>query len=180
MRGKIIGNPGGMLHISPIDFDPHELLDQYGEQEIEISISIPKKKRSLSANAYAWVLIGKLAQAIPNATKTDIYRAAIRDIGDNYTFVIVRSDAAEEFKRNWEHSDNSGWFAEKFDCFTNEDGEEFETICCYYGSSVYDSKQMSKLIECLVDEAKLYGIETMTPAEQAELLRKWEERYGRN
>lgn len=178
MRGKIIDNPGGMLHIAPLDFDPHELVDQYGDKEIEISISIPKRKRSLSANAYAWVLIGKLAQVIPDATKTSVYRDAIREIGDNYTFVIVRQDAAEEFSRNWEHNDGSGWYTEKFECFHNEEGTQFETLCCYYGSSVYDSKQMSKLIEHLVDEANDHGIETMTPAEQAELLRKWKERYG--
>ena len=35
----------------------------------------------------------------------------------------------------------------------------------YYGSSVYDTKQMSALIDHIVQDCKALGIETKTPAE---------------
>ena len=35
----------------------------------------------------------------------------------------------------------------------------------YYGSSTYDTQQMSLLIDHIVQDAKALGIETMTPAE---------------
>lgn len=44
---------------------------------------------------------------------------------------------------------------------------------CYYGSSTYDSKEMSLLIEWLVQEAKIHNIETKSKAELDSLIKSW-------
>ena len=44
---------------------------------------------------------------------------------------------------------------------------------CYYGSSSYDSKEMSLLIEFLIQEAKTLNLETKSKQEIDSLLKQW-------
>ena len=175
MRGRIVGQYHGDITIRmDEEQNVRDLIDQFGDREIEVTVSLPRKKRSLSANAYAWVLIGKLASQL-HQSKGDIYRDAIRDIGGNYSVVYVETNAIEAFRATWgRQNDESGWFTEII-----EQDSHGAQIICYYGSSVYDTRQMSTLIDRLVSDCKECGIETMTPQEQADLMRRWEERYGR-
>lgn len=46
----------------------------------------------------------------------------------------------------------------------------------YYGSSVFSSSTMSRLIDNLIQDAKAVGIETMPPDKLAALLGEWEAR----
>lgn len=127
-----------------------------------------RKKRSLDANAYFWVLCGKLA-AKTRQKKNDIYRSLIKEIGDNFEIVPIRNDAVDTWCKNWEKN-GEGWQCEilgnsKLDGYTN--------VCCYYGSSTYDTVQMSNLIDSIVFECKEQGIETMTPDELERLKAAW-------
>ena len=156
--------------------DAMTLYDELHEVE-KLSVKIDKyrEKRSNDANAYFWVLCGKLA-AKTKQNKIDIYRELIRDIGDNYEVFPIRNDAVEKFVRYWGQEGNGkkklGWICEilgasKFKGYTN--------VCAYYGSSTYDSKQMSDLIDRIIFECKEQGIQTMTPDEIANLKSLWGE-----
>ena len=46
-------------------------------------------------------------------------------------------------------------------------------VNCYYGSSTYNSKEMSLLIEILIQLAKSLKIETKSKEEVESLLRSW-------
>lgn len=129
-----------------------------------------RKKRSLDANAYAWQLLGKLAAALSTQEVTyspeHVYRELIRDVGDNYEIMPVRNDALERWVQIWE-SRGLGWVCEdmgpsKIKGYTN--------TRCFYGSSVYDTAQMSRLIARIVEDCKAAGVETMTPEELARLV----------
>jgi len=127
-----------------------------------------REKRSLDANAYAWVLIGKLAGKL-GITPHEIYRAAIRDVGDNYEVTPIRNDAVERWKALWSQN-GIGWICEeigpsKLEGYTN--------VMNFFGSSMYDKAQMARLIDIIVQECKVQGIETMTPAELARLTEDW-------
>lgn len=162
------------LMLSVIEGDARTLFDEYGtDRELELSLSIPKKKRSLDANAYAWVLIGKLAAKI-HQPKEQVYREIIRDLGDNYEVLQMRTAAIEAFDRAWT-AGHVGRFTELLDW---DDYTGTANVTAYYGSSDYDTKTMSRLIDRIIEDCQTQGIETMTPAEQAELLRLWGERYG--
>lgn len=173
MIARIVEHSQGRLILEGQGIEDYA--DQYGEREIELSISLPKRRRSLTANAYAWVLIGKLA-AVLRQGKTDIYRAAIREIGGNYDIVRIKAQAVETFCRAWE-KDGCGWMTETLGAVC-ERGELWVDVIAYYGSSAYDSRQMATLIEYLVTECKEQGIETMPPREQADILKRWASRYG--
>ena len=134
----------------------------------EADLKEHRKKRSLDANAYAWTLLGKLANKV-GLPKEDVYRELIKDVGNNYEILPIRNDAVDKWIANWQ-SKGIGWVCDilgesKLDGYTN--------VITYYGSSTYDSSQMSRLISLICDECKTQGIETMTPAELAMLMDGW-------
>lgn len=138
-----------------------ELFDTWQGKDVEIKAKRPR--RSLDTNAYAWVLIDKLAAKL-NRSKLEIYREAIRGIGGVSDTVCIRDIAVQNLIDGWEHN-GAGWFAEtapsKLPGCVN--------VTLYYGSSTYDSKQMSALIDHVVQDCKAVGIETMTPEQIAAL-----------
>ena len=50
------------------------------------------------------------------------------------------------------------------------DGAAFRTYIMLRGSSTYDTREMSELINGLVSECREMGIETMTPDQLAEMM----------
>ena len=67
-----------------------------------------------------------------------------------------------------------GWQTEQLDYA--QDGNTV-IIRAYRGSSTYDSKQMSRLIDWLVQEAEELEIETEDPAYINSLIERWESEY---
>lgn len=143
------------------------LISSLDDKKYVIEIKQYRKQRSLDANAYCWVLIGKLAEKT-GYKKSDIYRNAIREIGGNSETVCVQDKAVDKLCRGWEHN-GEGWQTEtsqsKLDGCTN--------VTLYYGSSVYDTAQMSRLIDSIVEDCRAIGIETMTPNELEALKEAW-------
>lgn len=136
----------------------------------ELTVDIKDgQKRSLSANAYAWVLIDKLSEKT-RIPKIDIYRETIRNIGGvSETFCGIPK-GVKKLKEIWE-SFGIGFQTEEVP--SQIDG--CVNLILYYGSSCYDTKQMSRLIDSLVSECQLQGIPTATPGEIANLLSLWSE-----
>lgn len=129
----------------------------------ELELKKPTHGRSKDANAYAWVLIDKLAERL-GLTKSEVYRDVIREIGGVSESVYVSREAAPEMIRIWK-SRGLGWQVEIMP--SQMDG--YINLVLYYGSSVYTSAQMARLIDQLVTECKAQGIETMAPDEIARL-----------
>ena len=125
-----------------------------------------RKPRSLDANAYCWALIDQLAEAL-HRNKTEIDREAIRGIGGVSDTVCVKRQAAETLCRTWTHGD--GWFTETLESKL----PGCVNVTLYYGSSSYDTAQMSALIDHIVQDAAALGIETRTPIELAALMDDW-------
>jgi hypothetical protein len=136
-----------------------------------ITASPIKKKRSLNANDYLWVLCGKLAEKMQNGgvsvTKEGIYRHHIRRVG-KYTTLAVKENAVKSFMEAWERN-GVGWFCNVAD--THKDG--WKKVFVYFGSSTYSTKEMSILIDSVIQECQNQGIETMPKEELDSLLREW-------
>ena len=58
-----------------------------------------------------------------------------------------------------------------------KDGKMYRTYTVLAGSSTYDTKEMSELINGLVSECKEQGIETLTPDELARMMKDYEENH---
>lgn len=150
-----------------VDGDFRDTFDELHDGDVELTVKRYRAKRSLDANSYCWAIIDKLAAAL-RLTKTEIYREAIRSIGGVSETVCVKDAAVERLVDGWTHN-GLGWFTDtvksKIPGCTN--------VILYYGSSVYDTKQMSALIDVLVTEAKAQGIETLTPEQLAIMAAEW-------
>ena len=144
-----------------------EWLYHQSDKDKQFDIKEHKVKRSLNANAYFWVLLNKLAEEI-NTPAIEIYRSYIRQIGGNNTVVCVPDKAVADLTGGWEHN-GIGWQTDtqqsKLKGCTN--------VILYYGSSTYDTKQMSRLIDMVVQDCQSVGISTMTPRELATLMQGW-------
>lgn len=134
---------------------------------LALKVGKKNKKRSLDSNAYFWILVDKLSQKL-NLPKEEIYRNAIRNIGGVSEIVCVQNKAVEKLCQGWQKM-GLGWQTDtmpsKIEGCTN--------VVLYYGSSTYDQKQMTSLIDNIVQDCKAVGIETMTPTELARLLGEW-------
>lgn len=139
-------------------------LDTQPDKEYEIKEH--RKKRSLDANGYLWVLISKI-QKVLNVPKETIYKDVIRDIGV-YEVVPIKNEAVDKFREAWQKN-GLGWITEttksKLDGYTN--------VLAYYGSSEYDTKEMSRLIDEVVQECRLLDIETKSDEEIKSLVEEW-------
>ena len=123
-----------------------------------IRIDKKREKRSKSANSYCWVLLDKLA-AKTGIKKEDIYRDLIKNIGGNALIATVGNTDVQSLIEDWQ-SKGLGWVAEIV-----EKTDTITTIFLYEGSSVYDTAQMKRLIDLVVQECQQQDIETLTPAE---------------
>ena len=123
-----------------------------------------RKKRSLDANAYFWVLVGKIADKL-RASKDEIYFEMLKKYGQSIT-VTVRAGL-----------DLSRAGFKYYELFKDgiSAGKPFEAYRVFIGSSQYDTREMSVLIDGVVQEAKELGIETLTPLELAEILGRYEQ-----
>lgn len=152
--------------------DAKKFVGEMKQRKYVAEIKEYREKRSLDANAYCWVLLGKLAAKLSTpkvpVTPEQVYRQAIRDVGDNYEVTPIRDEALDRWKQIWQ-SNGIGWICEEFPSKI----EGYTNVRNFYGSSVYDKAQMSRLIDIIVEECKLQGIETMTPVELARLTEEW-------
>lgn len=147
--------------------DCRDLWDDLNGTEVEVTFKKARKKRSLDANAYAWVLIDKLAVAT-GTPKELVYRNAVRDVGGNADVVCVQDKALDKLISAWEEN-GIGWFTETFPSKI----EGCTNVILYYGSSTFDTAQMSRMTENIIQDCKSLGIETMPPDKLDALIGEW-------
>ena len=133
----------------------------------DVEIKEHREKRSLDSNAYAWVLIDRLAEKL-RIPKTEIYRRYIREIGGNNETVCVTAEAADKLRSGWEHN-GLGWQTDTM----SSKLPGCVRVVLYYGSSTYDTAQMSRLIDLIVQDCREQGIETLPPDKLAGMMEEW-------
>lgn len=135
----------------------------------DLTVKEHRKKRSLDANAYAWVLIGKLADAM-RIPPTVVYNNAIQNIGGNYEVIPIREEAVDKFKEVWTKQ-GLGW-----PCVDMGPSkiQGYRNLRAYYGSSTYDTRQMSILIDALIQDCKALDIETLSGEKLSAMMEGWD------
>ena len=152
---------------------PLELEKLQKENNIDVEVKKHREKRSLNANSYCWVLCDKIAKEISKdgavVTKEDIYKDAILQIG-TFEPMIVEEKAFDNFKRIW-GKQGLGFLVQEV-----SKKDKCIKVHCYYGSSTYNTKEMSLLIDLLVGLATSLGIETKPQTEIDSLLKEWDKK----
>ena len=132
-------------------------LDETKEYEVKEY----KHKRSLNANAYYWVLVNKIADAL-NQSKEFIHLCMLKQYGQRYVLCVHYDTPIENLVKYYEQ-----------DGVRKQGDRLFKTYNVYLPSSEMNTYEMSKLIDGTVEEAQSMGIETMTPDEIAHLKAMW-------
>ena len=162
---------GGWLMIRPERQDLGKamaLVRKHKDKLYNLEVKEHRKKRSLDANAYAWVLIHKLAAAM-HLTPEEVYLQEVLNVGDNFTPMCVREKDVERLKKSWQ-SNGLGWPVKDLG---PSQVPGCRNLMAYHGSSTYDTVQMSRLIDNLVQDCKALDIETLTPDKLALLKEGW-------
>lgn len=137
------------------------------DKDKEFEIKEVKKKRSLNANAYAWHLIGEISKAV-RLPKEEIYKNMIKKLG-KYEVLPIKNEAVETFMKAWQNK-GVGWICE---ILGESKIEDYTNVVAYYGSSIYDTKEMSILLDEIVQEAINLEIPTKEDIEIEALIEKW-------
>jgi hypothetical protein len=128
-------------------------------KELTVEVKQYRAKRSLDANAYMWVLLTSMA-AVLHTTKDELYLLMLERYGI-CTHIVVKPNVVDRVKTEWRTVRELGE--------VKINGQTGIQLQCFFGSSTYDTKEMSVLIDGVVSEAKEMGVETLTPAELAGL-----------
>ena len=136
------------------------------DKPLSVEIKVYRKKRSLSANAYMWVLLDKMARLMGGGhSKEFLYLRYIREVGRVDASVWVFKDAYDAYKKQWE----SMALGNICDILKVE-GNMYNLIC-YFGTHYYDSKEMAFFIDKIIADAEEMGIPTLTTKEYAEMMK---------
>lgn len=145
------------------------------DEEISVEIKKHRKKRSLDANSYYWVLVTKISESL-KVSKPFAHNMLLRKYGqiemfDNRAVYIVIPDSEESTKK----ADEAEYYHLKPTAQVKEgkDGIMYRTYMMLRGSSDYDTREMSELIDGTVSEAKQMGIETLPPHEIERMKKEW-------
>ena len=132
------------------------------------------RKRTLSQNSYYWQLLGQVADVL-RMSKTEVHNLMLAEYGQVDTdlrYVIMRDDI------DWKGLDTMH-LKPTASVKTMDNGVLYRVYLVIRGSSTYNTREMSVLVDGIIQEAKQQGIETMTPADLAELRRIEQEREDR-
>ena len=128
-------------------------------EKLDITVEKHRSKRSLDANAYFWVLCDKIAKRL-GSDKWTIYLLQLSKYG---VFADLRAtaQALDILKEKFRYTE-----------ILSADDDSY-IVRCYFGSSTYNTKEMSDLIHGTVSDAGSLGINTATPEEVERMLAIW-------
>lgn len=139
-------------------------IDKIKDKVLRLVAKQYREKRSLDSNAYAWVLMQKIAEAI-HSDKWSVYLEMLAKYSRAFTHVIVRPDVVPRFEAEWRTVRNLGEIT--------VNGQTGIQLQLYFGSSTFDTKEMSVFIDGLIEECRQLEIETLPPNEIERMKREW-------
>lgn len=131
------------------------------DKEKVFEVKEHKEKRSLNSNSYAWVLIGKMADVL-RVDKESIYLLMLKRYGQSEIVSVLSNINVNGYFKYYEVAGTS-----------TLNGKDFTHYKVFKGSSEYDTKEMSILIDGIVEEAKDLDIEVLPPDEIEKLKSLW-------
>ena len=131
------------------------------EESIVFEIKEHKQKRSLNANSYLWVLVTKMAEVM-KLSKEEVYLMMLKDYGQSMLIPVPKNNKPDGYFKYYEYVGRR---------LLNNVEVDFYKV--YKGSSDYDSKEMSILIDGVTQECKNMDIETLEDIKIKQLIEEW-------
>jgi len=154
---------GKCYAVIDIACDYMDTLKALKDKDVDVDIKKYSERRSLDANAALWKLLDMMSAKV-GKNKDALYLEMLADYGV-FTHIIVKKNAVEKFKQEYKLCKELGE--------VNINGKKGIQLQCYFGSSTYNKEEFSKLLNGVVEEAKLLGIYLISEQEKELLLSKW-------
>lgn len=143
-------------------------IDALKDYDLSVELKKYHKSRSKDANALLWACLAEISGAL-GADKWDIYLKMLRRYGQ-FTYICVKPNMVEATKRQWRECEEIGK--------VNINGAEAVQLLCYFGSSTYNTKEFSRLLDGVISEMQEMGLETPTSGDMKRAIELWEEEHG--
>jgi hypothetical protein len=147
---------------SRIDISPLKEVVAKGKP-LAVEVKQYRQKRSLDANAYMWVLLSRMADVL-HTTKDELYLIMLGRYGV-FTHIIVKPNVVEKVKQEWRTVRELGE--------VTVNGKNGVQLQCFFGSSTYDTKEFSTLLDGVISECKNIGVEVLPEDEIKTMLEEW-------
>ena len=138
---------------------PWQIVSWLSEQpgDKRFTVREHREKRSKTANAYYWVLVTNLSQAL-GISNEETHGQLLRQYGVCDVFTVLETVPLESYMRY-------------YDVFGHGvlNGREYKHVKVWKGSSEMDSAEFSNLLKGCIYECEQQGIQTLTPRELAQL-----------
>lgn len=141
------------------------------KEKLAVEIKPYRKKRSLDANSYLWVLLDKLSSKL-SIPRWELYLECLKKYG-SFEYIPLREK--DIYLAQSVHRIVVDRGAQIVTDLKGRE-EELHVLQCWKGSSKYNTVEMSRLINGVLDECREVGIpesELLTPDEKEELKQKW-------
>lgn len=142
-----------------------ETFDLLKDKDVEVEIKKASDRRTKNQNAFAWKLIDQIAAA-RHEKVSKIYRDALKDVGGISTMVGMKDEAIPVFRDGWE----KGHLGRQVEIIPGSTRPGWSNVKIFFGSSEFDTEQMSRLIDNLIQDAESLGIPTITEKERERLF----------
>ena len=177
--GRVIdiytGRNGKPRLLLELDGEPGEIPDSL----MDVEVKPHKEKRSLDANGYYWALVSQIAKALRAAgdpvTNEEVHKAMIQHYGmiDIDEQGVAKWLLVEDGKEPPE-----GVYLMETGHVVDVPGKDGKKVRCRVyvrmrGTHTYNTQEMTALLNGVIEDAKLLGIDTLTPAERERMLSQW-------
>lgn len=152
-----------------LEVDSHVDLKEL-EGDLRITTKKWRERRSKDANALFWACVGEIAQVL-HEDKWEVYLALLKSYG-RFTYILVPEQAVDRMKEMWREVEEVGE--------VDVNGRKSIQLLCYYGSSTYDTAEMSRLIDGTMNEMDTLEIPRPDGREIRRALEEWERLSSRH
>ena len=139
------------------------IYDSLKGTKLAVEVKKWRNRRSLDANAYFWLLTGKIAEVLK--TDKDSVYLDLLDQFVVFTHVIVKPEVVPRMKQEWRLIKELGE--------VTVNGKTGVQLQCFFGSSSYDSKEMSRLVDGAIQVAESLSIPTLPDADVKKMKEEW-------
>lgn len=135
-------------------------------EKLSIKAEKYRERRSYNANKLMWDCLDKIAKSMsPPEDKWTLYLSKLKAYG-KYTYICVKPNAVEKMKLLWRETEVVGEI--------DINGEKAVQMLCYFGSSTFDTKEFSILLDGIIADMQNMGLQTPTTKEMQRALEQWE------
>ena len=162
----------------PLEIIAHLMNAEDKEALYDLSPHKDIKKRSLNANNYFYLLITKIAEK-QRLSLNEVHNMMLASYGypeymDDKIVYFILPDRVDVNKLEGVHLKATA----KTQTLSN--GELNRVYIVMRGSHTYNSAEMARLIDGVIQEAEALDIETLTPNQKEQMLQQWGQIYEKH